>query len=240
MNQPGIIPPAKKIIYPDSDGQPMADNTRQFRSIVTIKEGLEAQYRDVPLVFVAGDLLWYPVEGDPGIRQAPDVLVAFGRPKGDRGSYRQWEEEGVAPQVVFEILSPGNRLKEMIRKFTFSDRYGVEEYYVYDPDQGDFEGWLRQGDTLREIPEPNGWISPRLQVRFSVADGELQLYHPDGSRFLTCVELAALRDEDRRLAEQERLAKEQAQGQVERLRAQLRALGVEPESEPRTNNGAAG
>ena len=37
------------------------------------------------------------------------AMVVFGRPKGYRGSYRQWEEGGIAPQVVFEILSPGNR-----------------------------------------------------------------------------------------------------------------------------------
>jgi hypothetical protein len=30
-----------KIVYPDSDGKPMADNTLQFRWIVTIKEGLD-------------------------------------------------------------------------------------------------------------------------------------------------------------------------------------------------------
>jgi hypothetical protein len=29
-----------EIIYPDSDGKPMADNTKQFRWIVTIKENL--------------------------------------------------------------------------------------------------------------------------------------------------------------------------------------------------------
>ncbi len=98
-----------KIDYPDSDGQPMADNTKQFRWIVVIKENLELLFADNPHVFVAGDLLWYPVEGNNTIRQAPDAMVVVGRPKGDRGSYRQWEEEGIAPQVVFEILSPGNR-----------------------------------------------------------------------------------------------------------------------------------
>jgi hypothetical protein len=68
--------------YPDSDGKPMSDNTLQFKWIVTIKEGLEALFRDREDVFVAGDLLWYPVLGDPKIRTGPDVLVAFGRPKG--------------------------------------------------------------------------------------------------------------------------------------------------------------
>ena len=71
--------------------------------------GLDALFRDDPDVFVAGDLLWYPVEGDPKTRIAPDAMVVFGRPKGYRGSYKQWDEGGIAPQVVFEVLSPGNR-----------------------------------------------------------------------------------------------------------------------------------
>jgi Uma2 family endonuclease len=130
------MPPDPKpvVIYPDSDGQPMADNTRQYEWIVTIKGNLDILFRDDPNVFVAGDLLWYPVEGDNKTRQAPDTMVAFGRPKGDRGSYRQWEEGGIAPQVVFELLSPGNRAGKMIRKFRFYEQYGVEEYYIYDPD----------------------------------------------------------------------------------------------------------
>lgn len=57
---------------------------------------------------------------------APDVMVVFGRPKGDRGSYQQWREDNIPPQVVFELLSPGNRLAEMVRKLRFSERYGVE------------------------------------------------------------------------------------------------------------------
>jgi hypothetical protein len=90
--------PAPRSIYPESDGQRMAENTRQFRWIVTIEGGLEALFRNRPDVFVAGDLLWYPVEGEPGTRVAPDALVVFGRPKGDRGAYLQWLEGGIAPK----------------------------------------------------------------------------------------------------------------------------------------------
>ncbi|MCU0875242.1 MAG: hypothetical protein MUE50_23160, partial [Pirellulaceae bacterium] len=75
-----------EIEYPDSDGLPMSDNTLQFQWIVTLQGGLDALFRDDPDVFVAGDLLWYPVEGDNTVRAAPDVLVVFGRPKGYRGS----------------------------------------------------------------------------------------------------------------------------------------------------------
>ncbi|MEO8894016.1 MAG: hypothetical protein ABI417_21225, partial [Coleofasciculaceae cyanobacterium] len=52
------------IIYPDSDGKPMADNTKQFRCITTIQGGLDALFKDRADIFVAGDLLWYPLEGD--------------------------------------------------------------------------------------------------------------------------------------------------------------------------------
>ncbi|MFM7189304.1 MAG: hypothetical protein ACKOX2_00605, partial [Microcystaceae cyanobacterium] len=76
----------REIIYPDSDGQPMADNTEQFEWIVLLKENLECLFAKAPQVFVGGDLLWYPVEGHPEIRVAPDVMVVFGRPKGRRGS----------------------------------------------------------------------------------------------------------------------------------------------------------
>ena len=78
----------KPVIYPDSDGKPMADNTKQFDWIVTLVGGLQVLFVNDPNVFVAGDLLWYPVEGDNKTRIAPDALVAFGRPQGHRGSYK--------------------------------------------------------------------------------------------------------------------------------------------------------
>jgi Uma2 family endonuclease len=148
MNLIPTLPDKSRIEYPDKDGRPMSDNTLQFQWIVTIKEGLEAVFRDDSQVFVAGDLLWYPVEGDNTIRTAPDTMVVFGRPKGHRGSYQQWREFGVPPQVVFEVLSPGDRFGELLRKFNFYSDYGVEEYYLYDPEAGDLEGWQRQGNSL--------------------------------------------------------------------------------------------
>ncbi|MCH4905831.1 hypothetical protein GSN00_16020 [Cylindrospermopsis raciborskii CHAB3438] len=37
----------------------------------------------------------------------------MGDPRDTGGSYRQWEENNIPPQVVFEILSPGNNNTEM-------------------------------------------------------------------------------------------------------------------------------
>jgi Uma2 family endonuclease len=208
--------PPRMPVYPESDGQPMAENTKQFEYITTIKGGLEAQYRADPNVFVAGDLLWYPVEGSPNIRIAPDIMVAFGRPKGHRGSYLQWKEGGIPPQVVFEIWSPGNRIGEMTRKFDFFQRYEVEEYYLFDPETAELIGWLRNGDRLEEIADMNAWVSPRLKVRFEVMHGELQLFGPDNRKFASYVELVEQREIERQRAE--------------RLETQLRSLGINPEA----------
>ncbi|MGK7890804.1 MAG: Uma2 family endonuclease, partial [Leptolyngbyaceae cyanobacterium] len=157
----------------------------------------EILFADQPDVFVAGDLLWYPVQGDNTTRQAPDALVVFGRPKGvcrrhgkaKRGSYQQWKEEDIPPQVVFEILSPGNRPSEMMRKFKFYERHGVEEYYIYDPDDLELTGWIRRNSHLSLVAEMNGWVSPQLQIRFVMDRGKLEIYRPDGRKFLTPVEL---------------------------------------------------
>ena len=182
-----------QVFYPDSDGNPMADNTLQFRWIVTLVGGLQRLFADDPDVFVAGDLLWYPVEGDNKVRIAPDALVEFGRPKGDRGSYKQWEEAGIAPQVVFEVLSPGNTPAEMKKKLEFYSTFGVEEYYLYDLDRGMLQGWLRHLGRLWPVAEMRGWISPRLGVRFDLEDRELSLTGPDGQRFESYLDVALAR-----------------------------------------------
>ncbi|WLT39896.1 Uma2 family endonuclease [Synechocystis sp. B12] len=217
-----VIAPHRTIIYPDSDGQPMADNTEQFQWIVLLKENLDCLFAQDDNVFVAGDLLWYPVEGHPEIRVAPDAMVALGRPKGKRGSYRQWEEDNIAPQVVFEILSPGNRAKEMIRKLQFYERYGVNEYYVYDPDDNELTGLQRGENGLEVIETIEDWTSPLLGIRFFLTPDTLQIYYPDGRKFLTTVEL------NREMVKEKQRANEEQQ-RADRLAAKLKELGVDPE-----------
>ena len=216
-----ILPPRKRIVYPETDGLPMAENTVQFRWIVLVKDNLEAIFADQDDVFVAGDHFWYPVEGQPGIRVAPDIMVAFGRPKGDRRSYLQWEEGGVAPQVVWEILSPGNRHGEMVAKFQFYEHYGVEEYYVYDPDTGEVSGWIRRNGRLEPIADMNGWISPLLQVRFIKEGDELKLYGPDGKAFQTFQEVLDQAEQAQQHAEQAQRQAEQARHQAEQAKRQI-------------------
>ncbi|MBD1938014.1 Uma2 family endonuclease [Microcoleus sp. FACHB-68] len=212
----------EQIIYPSSNGKPMADGTIQYRWITQIKGGCDAIFKDDPNVFVAGDLFWYPVEGNANICQAPDVMVVFGRGKSDRKSYRQWQEENITPQVIFEVRSESDSQTKMDKKLVFYNRYGVEEYYLYDPADKDLRGWRRTDGLLDVIDPMIGWVSPRLGVRFELNDEGLELYAPNGEKFVDYLELYQQR-------EQEREEKELAQQRAERLAAQLRAAGIEPE-----------
>jgi Uma2 family endonuclease len=234
-------PDKSNIIYPEDNGEPMSNNTEQFRLIVEIKENLELLFANDPNVFVAGDLLWYPVEGNNKLSQAPDVMVVIGVPKGYRGSYQQWNENNIAPQVAFEIWSPANRAGSMMEKFKFYEEYGVEEYYLYNPEKLTLRGWQRVEEKLEELPEINGWVSPRLGVRFQLSETELQMFGPSGEPFVSFVELAGLRRQAEAQAEQERLRAEQEQQRAEQaetlleqersrsqaLEAQLRQMGID-------------
>jgi hypothetical protein len=103
----------------------------------------------------------------------------------------------------------------MARKRAFYRTHGAEEYYVIDPEDNTAEGWLRDGDTFREVPDMNGWTSPRLAIRFDTSGTRLVLRHPDGRAFQTFLEAV-----DRAAA---------TERENDRLRALLRTAGIDPD-----------
>lgn len=209
----------------------MADNTLQFEWIVTLQGNLDLMFRDNPDVFVAGDHLIYPIDGDADIRQAPDVYVAFGRPKGHRGSYKVFAEDGIFPQVVFEVWSPSNTADRMEEKRKFYAKYGAEEYYILFPEfPAYWHGWRREGHDLVRIPEMNQFVSPRLGMRFEMVKGHIAAYFPNGERFLSYVQRGVQAEEERRRANEAQQLADAERERAERLAARLRELGVDPDS----------
>jgi hypothetical protein len=228
-----------EIDYPESDGLPMSDNTTQWKWMVKLVEELRCLFIG-QMVFVAGNLFWYPVRGNNKIVLAPDAMVVFGRPPDDspeteRGSYLQWLEDDIAPQVVFEVLSPNNTDAEMAAKLSWYERYGVQEYYVIDPRGETVQGWLRKRSRVKPIPETDGFKSPLLGVRFVTTNG-LKVFLPDGREFQSRdqAELRALKDKIRADQAESALEKAKADAEKERLNnemfsAFLRQQGFNPE-----------
>ena len=250
--------PPSTVFYPESDGKPMAENTLQAEWIVRIMGNLDLQYRDDPNVFVAMDNFIYAVEGDNSIVTAPDVYVAFGRPKGHRGSYQVWVEDDIFPQVIFEILSPSNTRNEMLEKREFYFRYGAEEFYIYDPERNNLEGYLRKKRRVTAITNWENFVSPRLGIRLEWTDAELHVIGANGQRFLTFLELGEraenadnradtearrAKKESRRAEQADKRAEQEVQRAVQankradnaeqklaQLRAKLLAAGLDPDA----------
>jgi Uma2 family endonuclease len=111
----------------------------------------------------------------------------------------------------------------MDEKREFYKRYGVEEYYVYDPASGLLEGWRRRANQLRKIPRIGGFTSPRLAVRFQPGDGpdNLKIIARNGEPFITPLEMSRELAAERIRAEAERI-------RAEAFAAKLRELGIDP------------
>lgn len=58
----------------------------------------------------------------------------------------------------------------MLEKYRFYERYGVEEYYIYDPEAMELEGYVRAGERWSRILELNSWegnVNGRQENRYN-------------------------------------------------------------------------
>jgi Uma2 family endonuclease len=201
----------------------MGETDVNIDALIYLREALRDYFRDDPQIYVAGNMLLYYEEGNPAACVAPDVFVVQGVAKGERRTYRLWEE-GLAPVVVFEITSRGSRLEDLGTKRAVYAMLGVREYFLYDP-LGEYlrpplQGYcLQEGEYGRVSPGAAGeLVSQALGLELRVEDGRLRLVNPvTGERLLTPAEaLMARRVADARAS--------RAEAEAERLRAELARL----------------
>lgn len=232
---------AGQIIYPVDNGEPLSNDTEHLRWINFVFLGLQDWFGDRDDVFVAADLLWYPVDGRPDICKAPDIMVVLDHPAGPRPSYMQWKENGRPPQVVFEFLSSSNTAREMMEKLDFYSDHGCLEYYIYDYQKGTFAAYERPagGDQLIKVKSAadHSWTSAMLGCVFGLSStGKLWVKRPDG-RFMESqheiwqrAEAESKRAEaEARRAEVESKRAEAESKRAEALARKLRELGVDPD-----------
>ena len=227
---------AGRIVYPVDNGEPLSNDTEHLNWITFVKNGLEDWFADRDDVFVAADLLWYPIEGRPDICKAPDVMVVLDHPAGPRSSYLQWQEKGRCPQVVFEFLSKSNSAGEMMEKLEFYSDMGCDEFYIYDYQRGVFRAFQRPsnaneaGLSTVKAQADSTWKSPLLGMTFGLfEDGRLWVRRPDGKLMETQRQIAKRAEAESRRAEAEARRAETEARRAAVMAAKLRELGIDPD-----------
>jgi Uma2 family endonuclease len=220
MDRITTAPP--QIHYPESDGKPMGETDVHIDALIYLREALRDHFRDDPQIYVAGNMLLYYEEGNPAACVAPDVFVVQGVAKGERRTYRLWDE-GLPPAVVFEITSRGSRLEDLGTKRAVYAMLGVREYFLYDP-LGEYlrpplQGHRLQEDEYQRIPPgaDGGLVSQALGLELRLENGRLRVFNPaTGERLLTPAEAL--------------VAQRIAAAELAQLRAELARLRGEPEA----------
>ena len=235
-----VLPTARstEIVYPSSDGEPLAETSVHVDAIIDAVVILRQLLAERAIV-LADQFLYY-AQGFPKLRVAPDIMVIFDVPPGARDNYKTWEE-GQVPAVIFEITSEGTRKQDQEAKKTLYEQLEVQEYWLFDP-KGEWipeqlRGYRLQDDGYAAIADGR---SEPLQLRLQVDGALIGFYREDtGEKLLAPGELVqALRAETlarqsaEERAERERQRADRAESQVARLQAQLKALGVNPDGEP--------
>ncbi|WP_299407985.1 Uma2 family endonuclease [Acaryochloris sp. IP29b_bin.148] len=233
-----------EIIYPSSDGEPLAETSVHvdaiIHAVVTLRQHLASQR-----AIVLADQFLYYAQGYPKLRVAPDIMAIWDVPPGPRDNYKIWEE-GSVPSVIFEITSEGTQNQDQSHKKTLYEQMEVQEYWLFDP-KGEWIAEKLRGYRLRgEQYEPimDGCSLP-LKLRLQVDDTRIGFYREDGEKLLAPDELVeALQTEvkarqdvetqleqerqraekEQQRAEQERQRAEQAEMQVQALMAKLKAM----------------
>ena len=205
-----------EIIYPSSDGEPLAETYVHLYAILVTLEILK-QYLQGQQATVLADQFLYYAQGFPKLRVAPDVMVIFNVAPGGRDNYKIWEEKQV-PSVIFEITSEGTREKDTGYKKTLYEQLGVQEYWLFDP-KGEWieqklKGYCLEKDVYEEITDNR---SEPLQLRLEIESELIAFYREDtGEKLLAPGELAK--------------ALKESEEKAERLKKKLEELGVDPDT----------
>ena len=202
--------------------------------------------RDATLI---GEIRLGPSLSVPKDTRVPDLMVAFNcdvaQAKDDNGY--SLENQPHPPQFVLEVASVSTGVVDYTAKRADYERYGVGEYWRFDPTGGEYHDASLAGDKLvdgRYEPIAIEWFDAEHGRGYSAALGlyvcwereELRFYDPAAERYLrTLYEHSAERRAEaagRRRAEAQAEAEAEARRQAE-ARADAEAARADAEAEAR-------
>jgi Uma2 family endonuclease len=221
-----------EIIYPSSDGEPLAETQQHVLAILMALALLRLHLQEQQAVVFADQYLYY-IEGNPRARVAPDVMVVFDIEKRLYPNYKIWEGQQT-PAIIFEVTSAGTKETDWNFKKTLYEQLGVTEYWLFDP-YGEWVAEQLQGYRLNEdgVYKPiRDNCSEVLQLKLQAEEYLIGFYRLDnGEKLLTPEELYSANLAANQRVEQETQRAEQEKARADRLAEKLRQLGVNLDDE---------
>lgn len=212
---------APTVVYPSSDGEPMAETERHRKALMDLVDMVDRHFQDVPDVHVSGNLLLYYEEGDPHKVISPDVFMVRGVSKKELRTYKTWEQSPTIDFVI-ELASPSTYTKDFKeKKEIYAKILQVQEYYIYDPYheiEPSFVGFRLINGEYEDIAFIDGRLqSEVLGLELGERSGVLRLYNPntrtwlEPSRERVAKAETRAQDAETRALTAERRAQEEAQ-----------------------------
>ena len=176
------------VEYPE--GNWIAQSVWHGDAVSQATVALKHHFRKRENVLVAMELVVYYERGNDKVCLQPDVQVVFGVQRGNRSSYKVWEE-GKAADFVLEVASPSTADKDARHKAQEYARIGVREYWRLDPTGSllapPLEGWEANGGSYHPVQPVargarGGWLRSRvlgLELRSQRQDGATVLVFRD-------------------------------------------------------------
>ena len=173
----------KRVLeYPESDGEPMAETPKHQQVMIDCMDIMRRHFREVPDVFIGGNMFLYYEEGNPRKNISPDVFMVHGVSEKDIRTYKTWEQPPTL-DFVLEVASPSTFENDLtVKKEIYAKILRVKEYYIYDPyheSEPFLIGFRLVGEAYQEIPFVDERLSSGvLSLELGEYEGVLRLYNP--------------------------------------------------------------
>jgi len=209
-----LMPDATQL----ESNEPEMESSLHYIQLALLVACLEWVWRDQTDFFIGANLTIYFSRQQLKNRdfRGPDFFLVKQTQKHPRKSWVVWEEDGRYPDLIIELLSDSTAdVDRTLKKALYQDRFRTPEYFWFSPDTLELNG-LRLVSRVYQPIAPNHqglFWSESLDLYLGIYNQKLRYFNLQGE-LLMSPEEAAL----------------EAQRRSEQLAAQLRSLGVEPDT----------
>jgi Uma2 family endonuclease len=223
----------------ETDGVPLDSDWHRL-AIGLLVESVKHWLREQADYYVGGNMFIY-YRGQSALRRrfrGPDFFFVKGASRSPiRRYWVVWQEGGLFPNTIIELLSPSTAKEDRTTKKDIYEKvFRTPDYFCYDPDTQQLQGWRlnKRKRYALLVPNERGWLwCEELRLWLGTWTGKyqgddatwLRFYDAEFRLVLTASEM------EQKRAEAERQRADTAAAELARLKALLASKGILPEAD---------